>query len=139
MPVLREDGCIHPDDYEATSRRGFKASQSFPCKPCSIGPSHCAYLLGFRDLSDADQLCAAAIYHTHHDFYASHGNENRPILDLRRELRRFIIGADFDELCRLAELVKNGQSWNANHDVTKSFNKLVTWLQDIENAFSRSG
>ena len=138
MPVLRETECPHPDDYEATARRGFKPSQSFPCRKCAIGPSHCSYLLGFGDLTDADQLCAAAIYHTHKDFYFAHGNEDRPILV-------------FDENCidlllepvshNISEWQNWGQMvarWNADHPLTKTVLQLVDWLKQIESDFLKA-
>lgn len=135
MPVLRETACPHPDDYEATARRGFKPSQSFPCRKCAIGPSNCAYLLGFSSMTQADQLCAAAIYHTHHEFYQSHGNEDRPILV-------------FDENCidLLLEPVSHSihdwrnwsamvQRWKPDHDLTKAFAALVKWLEQAQREF----
>jgi len=138
MPVLRETACPHPDDYEATARRGFKPSQSFPCRKCSIGPSNCAYLLGFSAMTEADQLCAAAIYHTHHDFYASHGNDNRPILV-------------FDENCidLLLEPVSHSihdwrnwsamvQRWKPDHDLSTAFSALVDWLERAQQEFLRA-
>ncbi|MCA9119271.1 MAG: bifunctional DNA primase/polymerase [Planctomycetaceae bacterium] len=78
MPVLRESPCPHPNEYEATSRRGFQPSHGLPCQQCKIGPKHCGYLLAFSNLENADQICCAAIYHTHDDFYESYGNETRP-------------------------------------------------------------
>ena len=80
MPVLRERNCRYPDQYEATRRRGFSPSQSFPCRKCEIGPKNCPYLMAFSSLKNADQLCAAAIYHTHDGFYQSYGNADRPIV-----------------------------------------------------------
>jgi hypothetical protein len=80
MPVLRETECPHPDEYEATSRRGFQASQSLPCRTCRIGPTKCQYLISFGSLTEADQLCCAAVYHTHEGFYRAYGNENRSIV-----------------------------------------------------------
>ena len=60
MPVLKESPCPHQKEYEATTKHGYKPSQSFPCRQCPISPSHCQYHLGFQDLYDADQLCCAA-------------------------------------------------------------------------------
>jgi hypothetical protein len=80
MPVLRETPCPYPDQYEATRRRGFAPSQSYPCRQCEIGLKNCPYLLAFSSLEKADQLCAAAIYHTHDGFYQAYGNAQRPIV-----------------------------------------------------------
>ena len=80
MPVLRETACPTPDDYERVSRRGFAPSKSFPCRKCPVGPRNCPYLLAFSSVNDADQLCAAAVYHTHEDFYGRYGNEHRHIV-----------------------------------------------------------
>jgi len=80
MPVLRNTPCPHPDEYEVTSRRGFQPSQSLPCRKCAIGPKNCPYLLGFGGLEAADQICCAAIYHTHDGFYDAYGNDARPIV-----------------------------------------------------------
>ncbi len=80
LPVLRDSPCPHQKEYEATTKHGYKPSQSFPCRQCPISPSHCQYLLGFQDVDDADQLCCAAIYHTHEGFYGNYGNANRPVV-----------------------------------------------------------
>lgn len=80
MPVLRELGCIHPDEYEQMSRLGYQPSRSVPCQTCSIGPRQCRYLLAFSGLENNLQLCCPAVYHTHGDFYDSHGNERRPVV-----------------------------------------------------------
>lgn len=103
MPVLRETSCPHPDEYEATSRRGFQPSHGLPCQKCKIGPNHCGYLLAFSNLEAADQLCCAAIYHTHDEFYDSYGNQTRPIVI-------------FDENCidlLLAPQSNNIDNWKA--------------------------
>jgi hypothetical protein len=134
MPVLRQDGCIHPDEYEATARRGFKPSQSLPCGKCSVGTMHCKYLLRFRDLADAEQLCCAAIYHTHADFYSSHGNENRPIVV-------------FDENCMdlllepVSTKLEDWESWLAMIEKSESkadqtaLRNLVSWLKTAQADF----
>ncbi len=132
MPVLRKDGCILPDEYEATSRRGFQPSQGSPCQRCKIGPQKCPYLLKFGSLQSAEQLCCAAVYHTHADCYSSHGNENRPIVI-------------FDENCidLLLEPVSTDlDDWRAwlkmasqsGQDVER-FRSLVEWLGVNENKF----
>lgn len=83
MPVLDEYAeCPHPAAYKATSRRGFRPSQSDPCRSCAIGPKRCGYLTAFTSLDAADVLCGAAVYHTHPDFYAGYGNPARPLLVL---------------------------------------------------------
>lgn len=135
MPVLRESICPHPDEYEQTARRGFKPSQSYPCRKCSIGPASCPYLLGFRDLADADQLCAAAIYHTHKDFYASHGNENRPILVFDENCIDLLlepVSQNVDQWRSFGQMVSR---WDADHPLTEAFVQLVDWLKQIETKF----
>lgn len=132
MPVLRKDGCILPDEYEATSRRGFQPSQGFPCHGCKIGTRNCQYLMKFAGLESAEQLCCAAVYHTHDDFYASHGNENRPIVV-------------FDENCidlLLEPVATDLDDWRAwlkmasqsGQDVER-IRSLVGWLGEAENKF----
>ena len=139
MPVLREKKCPHPDEYEATRRRGFKPSQSLPCRKCEIGPKNCPYLMAFSSLKDADQLCAAAIYHTHDGFYQSYGNADRPIVI-------------FDEDC-IAQLLKPVEStvdqWRAwgdmlrrceldqkhGHPQTKQLLALIEWLDATAEDF----
>ena len=140
MPVLRETKCPHPDQYEATRRRGFSPSQSFPCRMCEIGPKNCPYLLGFSSLKDADQLCAAAIYHTHNEFYQAYGNAERPIVV-------------FDENCvdQLLEPVHHTidqwRSWGEmlrrweterdqhGHPQTKRIFGLIDWLATTAQDF----
>ena len=137
MPVLRETVCPTPDEYEATSRRGFKPSASLPCRKCPIGPTHCPYLLSFQAMEHADQLCAAAIYHTHEDFYSSYGNENRPILvmdenciDLLLEPLAYTVGKwqDWTEMIR---------AWKGATDIDP-FLALDNWLAQIEHDFLQS-
>jgi hypothetical protein len=133
MPVLRTDGCIMPDEYEKTSRRGFRPSQGFPCQNCSIGPSRCRYLLSFGGLAAAEQLCCAAIYHTHADFYSSHGNDKRPIVV-------------FDENCidlLLEPVVTDLDDWRSwlamagkyDDELVKPFRSLVAWLEQAQSEF----
>jgi hypothetical protein len=140
MPVLRQTICPYPDQYEATRRRGFSPSQSFPCRKCEIGPKNCPYLLGFSSLKDADQLCAAAIYHTHDGFYQAYGNADRPIVI-------------FDENCvdQLLEPVQytidQWRAWGAmlgrweqdrgqhGHPQTKRIFGLIDWLDATAQDF----
>lgn len=138
MPVLRETGCPHPDEYEATSRRGFKPSQSFPCRKCPIGVSNCAYLLGFGNLETADQLCAAAIYHTHDDFYSSHGNEDRPLVVFDENCLDLILAPVSNTLVQwraFAEMLKRNGDDKATPS-TAPIQRLIEWLAQIEHEFS---
>jgi hypothetical protein len=80
MPVLRESPCPHPDAYERSARLGYQPSRGEPCRSCAIGPRRCPYLLAFSSVETADQLCAAAVYHTHDGFYAAHGNDRRSVV-----------------------------------------------------------
>ena len=141
MPVLREKKCLYPDQYEATRRRGFSPSQSLPCRKCEIGPKNCPYLMAFSSLKDADQLCAAVIYHTHDDFYQSYGNADRPIVI-------------FDENCvdQLLEPVQHTiDQWRAwgdmlrrwekdqqyeGHPHTKQLFALIQWMDATAQDFS---
>lgn len=140
MPVLRETKCPYPDQYEATRRRGFSPSQSYPCRKCEIGLKNCPYRLGFSSLKNADQLCAAVIYHTHDGFYQSYGNPERPLVV-------------FDENCvdQLLEPVSHSiDQWRAwaemlrrwekdkdyhGHPHAKMLFALVEWLDKIAQEF----
>ena len=138
MPVLRETACPHPNDYEATARRGFKPSQSLPCKTCPIGTSNCAYLLGFRDLNDAHQLCAAAIYHTHKGFYTAHGNTDRPILVFDENCVDLLLEPVSHSIQQWQSWCNMVQQWNANHPLSKKFQALMDWLKQVETEFLKA-
>ena len=141
MPVLKETPCPHQKEYEATTKHGYKPSQSFPCRQCPISPSHCQYLLGFQDVDDADQLCCAAIYHTHDGFYGSYGNESRPVVV-------------FDENCidlLLAPHSNSVRNWSAWGAMVQRWPKddgqrqhaddlaaLVNWMETIAADFQQS-
>ena len=135
MPILRETPCPRPDDYEKMARRKFKPSQSFPCRTCSIGPSHCSYLLGFRDLADADQLCAAAIYHTHRDFYKSHGNEKRSIVVFDENCIDLLLEPVSHSLAEWRSWLEMVRRWDPNHELTNTFQRLVEWIEKSEQSF----
>lgn len=140
MPILRDMDCPHPEEYEATSRRGFKASQSFPCRKCSIGPKNCPYLLDFSSLSDADQLCGPAIYHTHDDFYLSHGNEDRPILVFDENSIDFLlepISNTLDQWRSWADMIRRKKKTKDSslNSHTNDLLALVEWLEQIGQEF----
>jgi len=140
MPILRETACPHPDQYEATVRRGFEASKSLPCRTCVIGPRNCPYLIDFGNLADGNQLCAAVTYHTHDGFYESYGNEHRSILV-------------FDEnaidawLEPVSHAMKAWAAWGdlfrqwaietdvADDPAVSSVLKFIDWLQDCQKRF----
>jgi hypothetical protein len=98
-------------------------------------------LLGFQDTKAADQLCCAAIYHTHDGFYAAYGNENRPVVV-------------FDENCidlLLAPHAKSLRDWRAWGALIQRWPKndfqrkqvdllaaLVNWLDTIAADFQQS-
>jgi len=134
MPVLRDTHCPFPDEYEATSRRGFIPKKSLPCRKCPIGPRHCRYLLAFSSLKTADQLCAAAVYHTHDGFYEGYGNESRPIVV-------------FDENSIdvfLEPTSHNIEQWKAWGLLLRNYSEnnlepifaLVDWLGEISSEFA---
>lgn len=115
MPILRETPCPHPDEYEAMSRLGYKPSKSLPCGKCAIGARKCQYLISFNDLTSAAQLCCAAVYHTHDNFYQAYGNQDRPI-------------AIFDENCidlLLAPVCHSLASWAKWARVVKKRHQAV--------------
>lgn len=132
MPVLRKEGCILPEDYESTSRRGFQPSKGFPCNGCKIGVNNCQYLIKFGSLLSAEQLCCAAVYHTHADFYSSHGNSNRPIVV-------------FDENCidlLLEPIVTEIEDWQAwlqmisqSDENTDAIRSLIEWMARLQVEF----
>lgn len=141
MPVLRESGCRHPDEYEATSRRGYQPSQGLPCQTCKIGPKNCPYLLGFSSLSAADQLCCAAVYHTHDGFYATYGNETRPIvvfdencIDLLLAPCCYSLDAWLSWAHLLTERHSTARGELKNH--LQSLLRLVSWLESAAMEFS---
>lgn len=141
MPVLNESPCPHQKEYEATTRRGYKPSQSYPCQRCRIGPEHCPYLLGFQDVTTAAQLCCAAIYHTHDDFYVNHGNENRHVLIFDESCVDLILAPHTNPIREWSAWGRLIQNWaktdlqraHANHLIA-----MVAWLEGIANAFQQT-
>ncbi len=140
MPVLRETACPHPAEYESTARRGFKPSQSFPCRKCPIGPSKCPYLLAFANVKKADQLCAAAIYHTHDEFYKAYGNEDRPILVLDENCVDLLLEPVSFNLGQLQAWGEMLRRWEEAHDHdahphTQALFGLIEWIEDTAQEF----
>jgi len=143
MPVLRTSVCSYADQYEATVRRGFRPSQSYPCRKCPIGPKQCPYLTAFSTLEDADQLCCAAIYHTHDDFYLSHDNEDRPIVIFDENSIDLILEPVVNSVAQWknwADMMR--RCGEEHHDqgqkYVKPFLKLAGWLETIEQKFLHS-
>ena len=143
MPVLRQSPCPHPDEYEATSRRGFQPSQGLPCQNCDIGPKRCSYLHGFSGLNAADQLCCAAIYHTHTDFYDAYGNDTRPIVVFDENCVDLLIAPKSNSIqhwLAWAELLmKRLQCGRADAEMKShiiSLLQLVSWLEQMSNEFA---
>ncbi|MGA2616497.1 MAG: bifunctional DNA primase/polymerase [Thermoguttaceae bacterium] len=141
MPVLRESGCRHPDEYEATSGRGYQPSQGLPCQQCEIGPRNCPYLLGFSNLAAADQLCCAAIYHTHDGFYYSYGNDTRPVvifdencIDLLLAPSSYSLDAWLAWASLVAERYRSARGELKSH--LQSVLRLVSWLESAALEFS---
>ncbi len=141
MPVLKGSPCPHQKEYEATTKHGYKPSQTFPCRQCPISPSHCQYLLGFQDVDDADQLCCAAIYHTHEGFYDSYGNENRPVVVFDENCVDLILAPHSKPIrawsawgALIQRWPKNdGQRQHADHLTT-----LVNWMEAAAADFQQS-
>ena len=141
MPVLKDTPCPHPGEYEATVRRGYKPSQSYPCCRCRIGPSSCPYLLGFQDVTTASQLCCAAVYHTHDNFYSAYGNENRPFVIFDESCVDLILAPHSNPIrdwSAWGNLIRNwpknaGQRQHADHLIA-----LVKWLEQVADEFQHS-
>lgn len=138
MPVLKDTACPHPKDYEKMSQRGFKPSQSLPCRKCKIGPKNCPYLLGFSDLAAGDQLCAAAIYHTHRDFYLSHGNETRPIVVFDENCFDFILGGVSHDLNQWRDWFDMMSHWDGDAKHIEAFRSLIDWLTGKTAEFAKA-
>lgn len=140
MPVLRESPCPHPDAYEAMSRRGFRPSQSYPCKGCKIGPRRCSYLIQYASLPEADQLCGPAVFHTHQDFYTSHGNEGRPTVVLDESFVDLLLEPvvhPLDDWVAWGLLVRRwaDQADAAGHPDVAPLLRLVEWLEAAAAGF----
>ena len=141
MPVLRESGCRYPNEYELTSRRGYQPSQGLPCKTCEVGPTNCAYLLGFSNLSAADQLCCAAIYHTHDGFYTAYGNDTRPVVVFDENCVDLLLAPHSNPLNHwlawaglLMERCRTAKEPLKSH--IHSLLQIVSWLESVAMEFS---
>lgn len=141
MPVLRDTACPYPDEYEATVRRGFKPTQSLPCRTCPIGPRHCPYLVQIPDLKDATQLCAALIFHTHDGFYESYGNEKRGILVYDENCVDFLLESKSNNLTDWQAWGMMLRQWQAEKPkdaaLVDPFLKLIDWLNQTVEVFQK--
>ena len=142
MPVLKDSLCPHQKEYEATTKHGYKPSQSFPCRQCPISPSHCPYLLGFQDMDDADQLCCAAIFHTHDGFYDNYGNENRPVVVFDENCVDLLLAPHSNPVRDWSAWGALIQRWPKNdgqRQYADDLTTLVNWMETIAADFKQSG
>ncbi len=133
MPVLRDTECPHPDEYGRMVRRGFSPKQSAPCRKCVIGLNLCPYFAQFGSLAEADQLCCAAIYHTHDGFYESYGNEDRPIVIFDENVVDVLLEPKADAVGAWSSWGRLLGRWAENDqrrcDVIRPFTELVHWIE----------
>jgi len=139
MPILRESGCPYPDEYEAMSRMGYQASHAQPCRTCEIGPRRCRYLIGFSGLDQGAQLCCAAVYHTHRDFYKSYGNDQRKVVVFDENCLDLLLSPVAHPLVAWTAWAKLLRRYRATDDlVTEHVERLLAladWLEGRAGEF----
>lgn len=142
MPVLRNTACPHPDEYDATVRRGYKPSQTYPCLECPITTKNCPYLLGFQDVTSADQLCCAAVYHCHDDFHASYGNQDRGVLVFDESCVDLILAphaASINQWRAWGNLIQNWPKPGVQREHAQRLLAFVNWLDLTATEFLQTG